>query len=117
MTKEVTISVTGAAAAAMLAPVMMWPWRRVTTVSIRPSSKASRLSILTTLTPSIPSMIAVERLEVSSMAPLAARLDHLVKRCMSAPISGPTRTTPAVRIGSLNAITSTRPATMAAFCT
>ncbi len=69
-----TISVAGAAVERALAPLIRWASRRATTSATRCSSNASRFSILTILTPSRLSMTAVERAEVSAMAPLAAFL-------------------------------------------
>ena len=75
--RVIRVSVAGAARARALAPRIRKAWRRFTTSATRASSKASRFSILTTRTPSRLSITAVDRAEVSAMAPWAARDERL----------------------------------------
>ena len=72
-------SETGAAMARASAPAMMCFWRHARMAApTRASSNASLFSILTTRTPSRPSMTAVVSDELSSMAlPLAALVVRL----------------------------------------
>ena len=114
-TKVVTASVEGAAAARVLAPLMMKCWRRRTTSPKRASSKASRLSILITFTPPRLSITAVERADVSFMAPDAALRVRLPNWRMTRAATGAPPRTTVVRSQSSLSITTNMAATCRAF--
>ena len=111
-TTMVIVSMLGVANALALELRITKPWRRSTTSRTRPSSSASRFSIFTILTPSRPSMTAVESLAVSCMAPRVALRVRLEKTRMTRITIGAPTKAAAAMVGSFQNITASMATTV-----